>query len=80
MNGNAKTQMAGKQPKFDQQLAEELKNLQSVQTEGYNMKKLARQNETKCISLQNQNSALEDRLAKVGLLAFNCSCLNFSVN
>ena len=58
-------QMSNKQRKFDQQLAEERKNLQSMQAERDNMGKLARQNETKCLSLQNSNSELEDRLAEV---------------
>lgn len=58
-------QMSSKQRKFDQQLAEERKNLQAMQAEKDNMGKLARQNETKFLSLQNTNAELEDRLAEV---------------
>ena len=63
-------QMANKQRKFDQQLAEERKNLQAMQNERDNMGKLARQNETKCLSLQNANSELEDLLTEVIKIIF----------
>ena len=58
-------QMATKQRKFDAQLAEERANLQAVQIDRDNMEKMARQNETKVLSLQNVNAELEDRLAEV---------------
>lgn len=67
-------QMASKQRKFDQQLAEERKNYQALQADRDNMEKMARQNETKVLSMQNNLAEMEDRLAEVGL---NCRFWNF---
>jgi len=58
-------QMASKQRKFDQQLAEEKKNYQALQSDRDSMEKLARQNETKVLSMQNNISEMEDRLNEV---------------
>ena len=60
-------QMASKQRKFDQQLGEERKNYQALQADRDNMEKMARQNETKVLSMQNNLAEMEDRLADVGL-------------
>ena len=61
---NAATMMS-KQKKFDQQLAEEKANSAVLAAERDNAEKVARQNETKVLSLQNTNEDLEDRLAEV---------------
>jgi len=58
------TTMANKQKKFDQQLAEEKANAAVLAAERDNAEKVARQNETKVLSLQNSNEELEDRLAE----------------
>jgi len=60
---NAAT-MLTKQKKFDQQLAEEKANSAVLAAERDNAEKLARQNETKVLSLQNANEELEDRFAE----------------
>lgn len=64
---NNAVSMGQKQKKFDQQLAEEKANLQAMTIERDNAEKLARQNETKTLSLQNANEELETRLADVSL-------------
>jgi len=54
--------IASKQRKFDAMLGEEKSKTSSLAIELDNADKLARQNETKALSLQNANEELEDRL------------------
>ena len=63
-------QMAHKQKKFDQQMAEEKAHSQALMLERDNAEKTARQNETKALSLQNANDELEERLAEVRKMGF----------
>ena len=62
---NSASQMNAKQRKFDQMLADEKATCQALVLERDSFEKLARQNETKALSLQNANEELEDRLVEV---------------
>ena len=62
---NSASQMNAKQRKFDQMLADEKATCQALVLESDSFEKLARQNETKALSLQNANEELEDRLVEV---------------
>ena len=64
---NTSAQMSHKQKKFDQMLSEEKANSAALALERDNAEKLARQNETKVLSLQNANDELEDKLTEVTL-------------
>ena len=59
--------MAHKQKKFDQQLAEERAAKEALAAERDNAEKQARAMETKLLSLNNELSDMEDRLAEVSL-------------
>ena len=62
---NSASQMTAKQRKFDQMLADEKATCHALVSERESFEKLARQNETKALSLQNANEELEDRLVEV---------------
>jgi len=62
---NNTQQGQAKQKKFDMLLNEEKGRSQVLQLERDNIDKIARQNETKAMNLQNANDELEDQLAEV---------------